>query len=384
MRFENEKEAIRELLTIVKKKYWGFDLLLPSGCNNLRDDIDKEFRGNLQRVVSDVKEKEALKYLRSDTYNNFKEGYGITTITSKGISIHFKKLAEHKGRYKLPNKVNGSFVHSLEQYSLFLGYMGWKGFCTDPPQTMNDAILKYPRENLNSPLDELKKVSELSRLYLEKESSSMRDLNKTALDSLNIKKEIFTIIDDLWNTDDFIDTTLPFTAKDKLLEFYFDSIANASELKGSHIKILNSFFGVDGQIKWDWYERSMIMSALSLSFIKKFTELKANFLIRCINERDEEREKDTSWQKALLGLILGLLTIFNKTNKIEIVNRLILNLSYTITLKQCISTIIKKLIVFNIEEFTTSNDVIKNNYFQKTHRLFYTISRKYSTINKCL
>jgi len=377
MKSVNDQTAFRRLLEEVQKKYSGFNLTVPSGCKNLKMDLKKDFNLNMKKIQLEVHQKQASHFIDRKflDYEHTDE-----TITEKAISIHFKKLAKNN----LPSRITGKLVNSVEYYAVFLGYMGWRGYCSDPQLSIKEAIWKYPKENIESPSQEFQKVAQTSRHYFESNRSLMQDLSMTVLESISVKKELFKILDDLWDVDNFVDTTIPPNAKDKLLEFYFDSIVKTHKLKGSHLKILNEFTGTLGRNNWEWYNRSVIISALSISFIKHIDETKANFLIQCINDRDKENEKNGLWQKAIVGLILGLVCSYNDNQRDYIIKQLAQNISMTEDIKQAIKAILIWLIDNTPNDKEGFEKILNNGYFQKNYRFFIPFHENIQPLEKVI
>lgn len=85
----------------------------------------------------------------------------------------------------------------------------------------------------------------------------------------------------------------------------FNRIFFTQDLSEIEIKEISE---IPNNEKYKWYEKSIIVSALSLSLMRKFNPVKIGLLLNFINVFEEK-----VWQRALVGLTLGL---YGKENKL--------------------------------------------------------------------
>lgn len=98
----------------------------------------------------------------------------------------------------------------------------------------------------------------------------------------------------------------------------FNRIMVKQELDIEDIRDIQTLKGLEEKSPFKWYDRSLIVSALTISLINKFDAQKFDLLIDFLSEFEER-----VWQKALIGLILGLKTNYNKIHSYKsIIKRL--------------------------------------------------------------
>ena len=209
----------------------------------------------------------------------------------------------------------------------------------------------------------------IEKMQFEQEQREMG--NRTFNETLSVYQKIDEIINFMTESQHKIIENLSPSEEEILVENDFNQIIE--EQNGKHLHhVVSKYLGSKGRAKWQWYHRSAIISAVSISFIKRFDEEKANFLIRCINERDSEQEKDGIWQKALIGLLLGLVMVSKNSRKVEMVLRQIKNLSESQELKQAIKIIMG--FILNSEKprlkINFNNPFKEDNFFKKTFHWF--------------
>ncbi|MEZ4850375.1 MAG: hypothetical protein R3B93_17535 [Bacteroidia bacterium] len=103
--------------------------------------------------------------------------------------------------------------------------------------------------------------------------------------------------------------------KDDYADIIFNRIFFLKNLEEEEIKEISK---IPDDNSISWIDKSIIVSALSLSIIQQFNVQKINLLLNFINSFEEK-----VWQRALVGLVLGL---HNRENKIllfpNLINRL--------------------------------------------------------------
>jgi len=236
---------------------------------------------------------------------------------------------------------------------------------TSHTEEVSDKIAINP---ISLPLDDAIRIP-MEKMQYEQEQRQIG--NRTSNETLLTYQKINKIINFMIESQLKITENLSPSEEEILVEEDFNQIIE--EQNGKHLHhVVSKYLGSKGRAKWQWYHRSAIISAVSISFIKRFDEEKANLLIRCINERDSEQEKDGIWQKALMGLLLGLVMVSNNSQKVEMVLRQIKNLSESQELKLTIEAIMMMIIDTKkpLLKKDFRNPYKEDDYFQKTFHWF--------------
>ncbi len=322
MRFKTIKKAVERLFTDIKEGYNDYDLTKASQCKDLAKDLSAGFFKNYDRIKDNVKEKNAKRYIYDKTYND-NPGQ---TLKPRGISIQFTRF--EKG---YPDKIHGNFRNSVEMYTIFLGYMGWNGFIDDPPMKIDAAIIQFPvikdnksnnekseTDNSDSNFDELtaQRVIDIKRIIIEITTVFGDD---PVLSSQAIQKKGEDYIRAVYNTlkklkrEQIIEEAD--NNPDETISKVFDDILKCKKLSEDHWlrDDIEPFFSYDPVLKYYWYHRAILASALSLSVLKYWDYKKVEYL-KMLAENDNEPFVS---RRAIIGLVLALLVSFNDSQKFE-------------------------------------------------------------------
>ncbi len=251
--------------------------------------------------------------------------------------------------------------------AILLNYFGWKGYVDK--LTIDEAILKFPNVEDTPEIDVLDTVDNALTMLVQgvlNEQEQIKEGHRNQHEFNEIRKKLLSIFDNsakLRNS--IVPKHLSLNTKEKALDSDLETIIRNDLSQEGLYAIVNPYLGSEGRKNWEWFDRSAIINALSISFILKYDESKAILLIRCINERLTNKEKviDSEWQRALVGLILGLLTVYDDNQKIEIVKRQLQNISFAEDIKRGILLVIDEIIEPQMKESLISNALLETKYF---------------------
>lgn len=264
--------------------------------NNLYTGYRKEFLATAENKQKDIIEKYAVKYNESEIKQLFSHPPLIHDPNGKikekikncrnivKDNRTTKKILFEKGDVNLE-------PYTLDFYSLFLGYEGWKDF-----QDSHFSPKKY-QENLNG----------FPRYFQEQEKEAhykLSNLFKQTVDLYNVlgitlEKEIQNKIK--LNSDIFIDHLFDEILSSKNLienDFLKKSIEEVCFKNGSY------------------WQKAVVVNALNVSILNEFCPQKLDYLVRVLMQKEFG-----VWNRALIGIILGCISVCQNSFYEQLVGR---------------------------------------------------------------
>ncbi len=353
-------------------------------------------------------------------------------LTKKILSFagEYKPLADTTYRKYLayaesPEKIDEQPGNSitLNFVAILLGYLGLKGFIEEPQiitisKFLSDKGIRV--EDLENELHEksfnnraLSKISQKNSEYNDKslpnekllmgnidELSEQyffnlqsfyqeRVLSTQKLHEKN-RKEKRLFYENLYNTVgselDNISSKEAITDKEEYLKSTFNMIIEPCELNKSVKNRINRFLNDSEENKiFKWYDRSLITSALTISILRYYDEGKADYLLRLFQRYESDSIsglKSDVKKKALIGLVLGMLKIYNNKERVKIHEKRIIEIFEIKWVREILSEIVQ--LIVNLDFKKIDNKYLKNDYFNESYRYFIPYNENIKSIQNAL
>lgn len=373
---------LKDLLAEVKERAKGIAEI--KDVNNLNETDYSEIGENIGNVLRDLlpilyaKKNPNLKYYLGNQLYNKSKTKDVTrgqagekyNIDSRILRNWFELI--EKGDINSLNKlIRSSDVAS--RLAVYCGYVGWKGFKSISIKNFlkasQNTYEKFKAENEidGNPSVEFSKNLQLIEKYVTEKFHKASSYNLTTRESFTILDKINVTIDKLHELVSFIDYSIPLSAKDEYLKKLFFSIIETKNLTPANKELIYLFIE-NKREEWQWYHQSMLASALSISIIRNYDDIKVDCLIKLISKTIQNPHLDV-WIKALIGIILGFQKIYNDKTRLSNVKSKLQSISFANKeARNTIFFIIQKIVSYRFVDL--DEKILKTSYFNEPHKHF--------------
>ncbi len=249
---------------------------------------------------------------------------------------------------------NDFFPKTKDFFAVYMNYSAWRIFLgenKEDPAPEDEPIYGGAAESL-----------ELLQKYIHQKFKDVSDYSTSIRDLFEIQDEIYKSLDKLVECEESLDEYIPNKAENEQRKRFFTRIINAKKLSVSHRILIDTFItNSENKIQ----DSSFVASVLTISNLKFHDIEKISYLATIVREGCS-KPKLNDWQKALVGLILGLLKIYNDKAKVLEFKRKISGVENLEQVRNSIYHIVSHLI--DLDFNSDCEEILDHNFFDEPHR----------------